>query len=316
MSEGIVDCPVCQYPVTHGQERDYGERLTIDCPRCGRFQITRTALAMASSRKLTPLLSAWIREKQEGGQEPPIINSDNLDSVETAFPNYSVADKLALLLSAIARRSSHPGDPVSLLPSRDYPLCWARNESELAFYIDTLRQRGLVKDGGVGGRTFGQKEENLAVTSEGWGEVESFRRRSPLSDQAFVAMSFSNDMFSVYTSAIVPAIGRAGYRAYRVDAEPHADRIDVKIMSEIQRSRFLVADVTEQRKGVYFEAGYALGLGLPVIWSVRRDDLPNVHFDTRQYNHIVWETPQQFEGLLSDFVATIVGRKSSDRPSV
>ena len=32
-----------------------------------------------------------------------------------------------------------------------------------------------------------------------------------------------------------------------------------------------------------------MGLGLPALWSVRQDDLPHVHFDTRQFYHVVWE---------------------------
>jgi len=100
----------------------------------------------------------------------------------------------------------------------------------------------------------------------------------------------------------------AGYKPYRVDAEPHSDRIDVKIISEIKNSRFVVADVTEQKHGVYFEAGYALGLGLPVIWCVRKTDLDKVHFDTRQYNHIVWESTDDLENQLFNFICAIIGK--------
>ena len=57
----------------------------------------------------------------------------------------------------------------------------------------------------------------------------------------------------------------------------------------IRRSRFVVADFTGQRGGVYFEAGYALGLGLRVIWLCRDGELKDVHFDTRQYNFLVWK---------------------------
>ena len=69
-----------------------------------------------------------------------------------------------------------------------------------------------------------------------------------------------------------------------------------------------MADVTQQRAGVYFEAGYALGLGLPVFWCVRKDDLDNVHFDTRQYNHIVWENEEDLAEQLYLFVTAIIGK--------
>ncbi|MDA1051804.1 MAG: hypothetical protein O3C40_15165 [Planctomycetota bacterium] len=60
-------------------------------------------------------------------------------------------------------------------------------------------------------------------------------------------------------------------------------------MSEIRKARFLVADFTKHRNGVYFEAGYAIGLQIPVIWLCREDEMGRVHFDTEHFNHIVWK---------------------------
>ena len=54
--------------------------------------------------------------------------------------------------------------------------------------------------------------------------------------------------------------------------------------------KFVIADCTLQRPGVYFEAGFALALGRTLVWTCREDDFKNVHFDTRQYPHIVWTT--------------------------
>ena len=79
-------------------------------------------------------------------------------------------------------------------------------------------------------------------------------------------------------------------------------------VTEITNSRFVLADVTNQRPGVYFEAGYAMGLGLPVIWSVREDDLRNAHFDTRQYNHIVWKDADDLEQQFYNRVSAVIGR--------
>ena len=50
--------------------------------------------------------------------------------------------------------------------------------------------------------------------------------------------------------------------------------------------------------GVYFEAGFALGLGLPVIWTVKETGLEHLHFDTRQYNHIGWKDPEDLREML------------------
>ena len=53
---------------------------------------------------------------------------------------------------------------------------------------------------------------------------------------------------------------------------------------------------------------YALGLGLPVIWTVRKDDAKNVHFDTAQYDPIRWESASDLEEGLSNYICAIIGQ--------
>jgi hypothetical protein len=70
----------------------------------------------------------------------------------------------------------------------------------------------------------------------------------------------------------------------------------------------VVADFTGQRGGVYFEAGLAFGLSKQVIWTVRKDEVSKLHFDTRQFNHIVWspnELPQFRVALRNRIEATL-----------
>jgi nucleoside 2-deoxyribosyltransferase len=106
--------------------------------------------------------------------------------------------------------------------------------------------------------------------------------------QAFVAMAFGEDLRPVFVDGIEPALRATGYDVVRVDFIEHNDKIDDRIVAEIRKSAIVVADFTGQRQNVYFEAGFALGLGRPVIWTCRESDIGAAHFDTRQYNHIVW----------------------------
>ena len=80
-----------------------------------------------------------------------------------------------------------------------------------------------------------------------------------------------------------------------------------EIIARIKESRFVVADVTEHRNGVYFEGGFAMGMGLPVIWMCHEGDMKNAHFDTRQLNHIVWtdDIPKLRKDLANRILATI-----------
>ena len=74
----------------------------------------------------------------------------------------------------------------------------------------------------------------------------------------------------------------------------------------------VVADFTGGRGGVYYEAGYAQGLGIPVVWTCRQDyfDKEGVHFDTQQYNHIVWDDPADLREKLKNRLMTRVPREA------
>jgi hypothetical protein len=91
-----------------------------------------------------------------------------------------------------------------------------------------------------------------------------------------------------YQNGLFKAIYDSGYDPVRIDQRHHhLNKVDDEIIAEIRRSRFLVADFTcetgKVRGGVYFEAGFEMGLDIPIIWTCRDTSVPDLHFDTRQY---------------------------------
>jgi len=247
-------------------------------------------------------LSAWVRDLKEQDAKAPQITSDLLNNLQSSIPDRSPREKQIKLLRSIERKTKYPGQIIELNWKYDFPLAWASNYEEFLYYINSLHDRGFLSNEMTSGLS------SVTITADGWDYLEKLERHMEERTQAFVAMSFSENLKGIWEGPIKNAITKAGYTPHRVDAEPHIDRIDVKIISEIKNSRFVVADITEQKRGVYFEAGYALGMGLPVIWCVRKDDLENAHFDTRQYNHIVWETEDYLEDQLYHFICAIIGK--------
>jgi nucleoside 2-deoxyribosyltransferase len=115
-------------------------------------------------------------------------------------------------------------------------------------------------------------------------------------------------MDSAFRDGILTLEKETGFRMVRIDEEEFNDKICDHIVAEIRQSRFVIADVTGHRHAVYFEAGYAMGLRLPVIWTCREDAMEETgrQFDTRQYNHIVWTHPDDLRNQLKDrILATI-----------
>ena len=125
--------------------------------------------------------------------------------------------------------------------------------------------------------------------------------------RCFVAMSIHPSLDDAYQNGIWLAVkDDCDMDPIRIDLLHHNEKICDKIIAEIRMSQFAIADVTLQRPGVYFEAGFAMGLGRPVIWTCRKDDLANVHFDTRQYNHIVWERPEDLREKVTDRIKATI----------
>lgn len=104
----------------------------------------------------------------------------------------------------------------------------------------------------------------------------------------FCAMWFNDSMLPFYVEVIEKAIGAAGYAPLRLDHKEHNNNIHDEIIASIRSAKFVIAEMTGHRGGVYFEAGFAHGLGLPVIYMVQEHDKDNVHFDVQSQNFILW----------------------------
>ncbi len=153
------------------------------------------------------------------------------------------------------------------------------------------------------------KEDNVYIklTAEGKriAEALSKGRNTILRPKAlslksvFIACAFGySDVDELYNLHFLPSCKNLGYEAIRVDmTEPH-QTITEKIMSGINEAACIIADLTYARPSVYFEIGYAVGLGIPLVTTCRQDhfrgegDDQRVHFDLQQYKISFWEKNQ------------------------
>ena len=180
---------------------------------------------------------------------------------------------------------------------------WAHSEREFNFLLAGVL---TVSRGFLGSKS----GLNYVITAGGWEFLERAKPNAA-SAEAFVAMSFDRSLDLIYRDLIAPAIADCGYEPIRVDQTEHVNRIDDEIIARIRGSRFIVADFTNHKNGVYFEAGFALGIGIPVIWMCSQQDLEKSHFDTRQFNTVVWspDAVPDARRRLSIRIAAVVGTK-------
>jgi len=146
------------------------------------------------------------------------------------------------------------------------------------------------------------------IEEEGWIEIEKTVKRNR-KKQVFIAMKFK-DMDNIYNT-IYRAIEDAKFFPLRIDKKEHINQITNEIQYEISQSGLMVADVTGQNQGVYFEAGYAMGLNIPVIWTCNEKEIKEIHFDIRQYNTIMWKDENDLYEKLKNRIVAIMGLREN-----
>lgn len=268
------------------------------CDACGEVHITGDRTIVRKYQSDLYLISGYTRERTEHNKPPVELDSSNtikrlLDSLR--IPR-SPSEKMDRMLLYLKKHSDYSGDTVPIDSGKDYPIIYAKNAQEFNFILQALQESGYVNTG----------KGYLRLTIKGFNRIAETHKTRPKSNQCFVAMWFDESLDDVFEKGIERAIQDAGFTPIRVDNIEHNEKICDRIIAEIRKSEFLVADFTRHRAGVYFEAGFAMGLGLPVIWLCRDTDIDSTHFDTRQYNHIVWSSPDDlYKNLLNRIKKTI-----------
>ena len=299
-------------------------------PRAGNGYKVHEALVSSSIPPISPdektRLTSWLVSQRIQGVAIPEITQSVLDYVQTIRP-LQVHERADRLLKHLAEKSTTAGQLLKIgtegerdsfggwtqgkSPTIWASMAWSESSSweEVRFFLGYLEEQGFIATKGtVNGWAI------VNVTINGYSHIAEVSANRDLT-QAFVAMWFDNSMDAVFDNGVEPAIKGAGYCAVRIDRKPDLDKIDDEIIAEIRRSRFLVADFTHgdngARGGVYFEAGFAHGLGIPVIYTCRGDMVDKLHFDTRQYAHIVWDTPEFLRGELKNRIIARLGEGPS-----
>jgi hypothetical protein len=302
-----ISCPICgNGEAKELRPSDAFDGSECDCPRCGRYSITGTAVATWGASGASPRqvanASGWIREHQ--GVR---IGSEDIQSLLAVEPP-SVAERADRLLVAIAQEFPDLGHIFQIAYRAPVLLgtSWSAGSDEVVYLLNEYlaEAAGFLKNQGIVGAFLG------SITPRGYARLQEIQHSRVASNIGFCAMWFDPTVKTVWTDAIEPAIRNAGYDAKRIDSHEHNNRIDDEILAMIRRSKFVVADFTGQRGGVYFEAGFALGLGLPVVWTCSEEALKEVHFDNRQYAFVTWSPGKldEFRNRLQNRIEATIGR--------
>jgi hypothetical protein len=138
----------------------------------------------------------------------------------------------------------------------------------------------------------GDEHVETSLTMRGWEKYAALKKLRSESKTAFVAMKFGDKVLdSVVEKCFKPAVVRTGFELRKLTDNQPAGLIDDQIRASLLSARFVIADLTHGSHGAYWEAGFAEGLGIPVIYTCEKLAWKEkkTHFDTNHLLTILWD---------------------------
>ncbi len=309
-----MECPICRSQLKEKQESPQGKDATFySCPLCGNFLLSGSLVAtvphlIEKNKDANIKLSHALRSMQKTDNNVELYTNTAKEIIKNPLP--SPKEQADLFIRWLAENTEGPGETIWVEPSTHKSIIGAKSSDGFSLIIEHLFNSGLVI--GDIAETFGnQGSADVTLSFDGWDYYEKLLQGRTNYRKAFMAMKFGDPTLEkVLNEIFKPCIKQAGFDLFKQDDVLIAGLIDDRMRVEIQSSDFLIADLTHDNHGAYWEAGYAEGLGKPVIYTCEKEkfNIQKTHFDTNHHLTIVWdkESPQKAgEDLKATIRATL-----------
>lgn len=298
-----MTCPICNADAkVRGPMSAPGGRegYRVECGRCGLFFLSYEALQdmpgiLAGDTDRIARAAYGVRRMQRGRQPPFLMREQIANMLATPLP--SVAEQANNLVRWLGENLNGPGESESINSDTYQFIIGARTPNGLDLIVGHLFEAHILS----GNHTKfldGTSSTEATLTFRGWEYFDELQRGEVDSRTAFMAMKYGDvNTDQLVNQVFRPAVAQTGFALVRLDDRPEAGLIDDRLRVQIRTARFLIADLSHGNQGAYWEAGYAEGLGKPVIYTCERKAFEHekTHFDTNHHLTVIWdvESPAQ-----------------------
>jgi nucleoside 2-deoxyribosyltransferase len=319
-------CPICGEEAYIGTVENHIGWKTINCKKCGEIIFTDNAYRNFETKnnlKFKSCMHFYLTHLKKINVRYLIVDDDLIDETEykdksiinvneilNLYPD-NISERIDLILLNLSKELDFVGDIFTVPEENERNILFLIKENEkgneekkhiikMLINLDFIEQEKPTAHG-----------QSYSITFKGWDRIDKISKKYKSNKKAFIAMSFDNKLKSI-RGKIKEAIIEMGYIHSIIDEKDHNEFIVSEIMYEIETSDFVVADLTGNRGGVYFEAGYARALGKEVILTVddRKDkkgeNIVKPHFDVAQINQVRYKDEEDLKkGLMKRIEATV-----------
>lgn len=286
-------CPITGLPAEKSPKTGDGETYTVTLAGIS-YKISDTALAelqghtrmKAGTNKLK--FRRFVYEKNIKGEKFPSISTEEINAICDS-PMPSLKQRFDWFVEYFYALHNFEEEMLlwqNILTERGSTITCSSRKEISEFLLMSVEDKLVDKVGDTG---------SYIPTVKGAAFIEETKAQKSSSQEVFVAMWFDNEMNDYFENIKGEVEAATGLTLVRIDRQDFNRKIDDEIIANLRSCRLVIADFTagnagkNARGGVYYEAGFAHGLGKEVVFTVREDCLSEVHFDTRQFNHIVWK---------------------------
>ncbi len=201
------------------------------------------------------------------------------------------AEQATNIVRYLGDEISRSGEKIKGLPENFFATIGSPNRDAAYDILEQLKGRGLVA--GIEANTLNQKEMlNVNLLLSGWEQYEAEKKGELSGNYGFIAMKFGDPVLDPFVADVLkPAVkSKLDYDVRDMRDAARAGVIDNIMRAEIRGAAFVIVDLTHDNLGAYWEAGYAEGLGKPVIYICEKAkfDKEKTHFDTNHCTTVMW----------------------------
>jgi len=268
----------------------------VTCPRCGKYQMTDIVAGYLSRElntvsKVAVLSHSIYKMQRNKEQEFPLLDWDIIQRC-LANPLPKPTEQMNSFIFWLGDNTPSFGEELDVNGLTMQAEISAGTQEGVGAVVDYLVERGFVEHKKITTAKDEPLQFKLKLKMAGWEYYEKLKQGNIASRKAFMAMQYGDkELDEIVEKYFRPAVKATGLVLYRLDDAPKAGLIDDHLKIEIRTSRILIADLTHENRGAYWEAGFAEGLGKPVIYTCEASkfDKQYTHFDTNHHTTIKWD---------------------------
>ena len=322
MSDSVV-CPVCQNTEGSSCQKapKFGDYTQFRCDICGLYEADGSVLAstLHSQEDLTLIQRALISHhlrKVSSEEKPFRITPEWVNRLLLNGRLPSPAEQAANIVRFIGDEVSRSGKVIAVLPIDIYAVIGAPDYNAVIRLTKELEERKIltadplgtaVRHDNVTGLPR-QDFTNIGLSLDGWEQYEAEKRGEFQGNYGFIAMQFGDPELDPFVKDVVkPAVKEGvGYDLVDMRDVGRAGVIDNIMRTQIRDAAFVIVDLTHDNSGAYWEAGYAEGLGKPVLYICEKTKFEEArtHFDTNHCTTVLWSRDDD-EGFKQELIATL-----------